>query len=85
MKPSVTIDERGIILHLTDTQGRGVAVPLSIETLLELQRQLELVRARFQGPELGSTLLRIGRAVVDVITKDKNAPPEPDDQRKRHR
>lgn len=32
-KPSITIDERGILLHLTNAEGQGIAVPIDPEGL----------------------------------------------------
>lgn len=32
-KPSISIDERGILLHLTDATGHGVTVPIDPEGL----------------------------------------------------
>jgi hypothetical protein len=32
VRPSITLDERGVILHVTDERGEGVAVPITSET-----------------------------------------------------
>jgi hypothetical protein len=32
-KPSISIDERGILLHLTNAEGEGIAVPIDPEGL----------------------------------------------------
>lgn len=29
MKPSLTVDERGVLLHVTTEQGEGIAIPLN--------------------------------------------------------
>jgi hypothetical protein len=38
-KPSISIDERGILLHLTDATGHGVTVPIDPEGLALLAEQ----------------------------------------------
>lgn len=51
MKPSVTVDERGVILHVTDSDGKGVAVPLSGETLTEIAAKWNQAKATLITPE----------------------------------
>ena len=50
MKPSVTIDERGVILHVTTDAGEGVAIPLEPATVLELAAGFEAAKARLKTP-----------------------------------
>lgn len=38
-KPSISIDERGILLHLTNAAGEGIAVPIDPEGLALLAEQ----------------------------------------------
>lgn len=50
MKPSVTIDERGVVLHVTNDAGDGVAVPLSGETIREIVVAAGRLKARMLEP-----------------------------------
>lgn len=35
MRPTLTIDERGFVIHFTNNEGEGVAVPLTREAVAE--------------------------------------------------
>jgi hypothetical protein len=86
MKPSVTIDERGVVLHVTDSEGNGVAVPLNAETAAELAEQLANVKAQLAEPSKRWSLLgRISRAVVREVLERPDATPDPDKTRKANR
>ena len=90
MKPSITIDERGAILHMTDSAGEGVAVPLNAETLTQLVAQGTLALERLKSPETrGQMLASLGRAVVRELfnpTKAKaDGPSDPDPTRTKDR
>jgi len=73
MKPSISIDERGVLLHLTDPQGHGFAVALNTETLNELGAQIAVALERVKAPETrGQFLWNIARAVVrEVLTPNE--------------
>lgn len=66
MKPSITIDERGVLLHVTDKDGHGVAIPLEPTTVLELAGSLQLAAQKLKTPEGKRTLVH---GLVDVFTK----------------
>lgn len=76
MKPTVTVDERGVTLHLVDETGHGYAVPLNQEMLTELGAQCAAALERLQSPGRGRLLWRLGRAVVRELMK-----PEEDGKR----
>lgn len=86
MKPSISIDERGVLLHMTDPDGKGFSVALNAETLNELAAQAYVALERLKAPEKrGLTLWNIARAVVRELTapqeKKDDGPPEPDPAR----
>lgn len=70
--PLITIDERGVILHLTDSKGDGVAVPLNLDTANELAAQLAIALERLRAPETRSGFLwSLARAVArEVLTPE---------------
>jgi hypothetical protein len=35
LKPTLTVDERGLIVHFTNSEGEGVAIPLTREACAE--------------------------------------------------
>lgn len=73
MKPSLTIDERGAILHVTTDAGEGVAIPLEPATVLELAAGFERARATLKTPEGRSSLVRgLGRLLLE-LADDKEA------------
>jgi len=51
MKPSITVDERGILLHVTNEAGEGFAIPLSTQTVVDLGLQLARAKAKLMTPE----------------------------------
>lgn len=51
MKPSITVDERGIILHLLNDAGEGVAVPLNASTVADSQAALARAKEKLKTPE----------------------------------
>lgn len=70
MKPSVTIDERGILLHVTDNDGHGVAIPLNGEALAELGAQVAIALERMKEPSARNALLwRIAKIVAAEVVK----------------
>lgn len=72
VKPSVTIDERGVILHVTTEAGEGVAIPLEPKTVLELAAALERARGAFKSGSGWSTVLRgAGRILLDLTSQEK--------------
>jgi hypothetical protein len=86
VKPSVTIDERGILLHVTDTEGKGVAVPLNAETVREISHALE----RLKAPETRSQLFKnvahaIAQTLLGTPENKADGTPEPDPTRKTDR
>lgn len=67
MKPSITIDERGVLLHVTTDAGEGVAVKLEPSTVLELMAGLERARGALKTTAGWSTLLRgAGRLLLEL-------------------
>ncbi len=67
MKPSVTIDERGALLHVTTSTGEQISIPLEAETVFELAAGFERVKSALKTPEGKSTLLRgLGRLLTEL-------------------
>lgn len=60
MRPSITVDERGVLLHVLDEAGEGVAVKLDAETIKSLGMQLAAAKAALLTTEgkrlIGKTL-----------------------------
>lgn len=74
MKPSVTVDERGVLLHVTNAAGEGFAVPLNGETVSEIGAQLARAKSKLLTPEGKS---RVARALSSLFwqlveEEDKN-------------
>jgi hypothetical protein len=69
VKPSITIDERGVLLHVTDSDGNGVAVPLEPSTVLELSAALDRARTNLRTPKGRGVLLRGLAALAAEIAK----------------
>ena len=67
MKPSISIGERGAVLHVTDNEGHGVAVPLNRESLERLGVQAATALEAFRGPNKGKAWWRLVRAVATTI------------------
>lgn len=80
-KPAITVDERGVLLHLVDDEGHGFAVPLNQDTLAELGAQCAGALERLQSPEKrGRLLWRLGRAVVrELMQPEEHGPTSPPD------
>jgi len=68
MKPTLTLDERGLILHVTTEAGEGVAVPLKPETFAEVSKGVE----RLLSPEGKRRLLRgLGQLFLELTKPEK--------------
>lgn len=77
MKPSVTVDERGILLHVTDSEGRGVAIPLDSSAIVELSAGLARARARLVDAKGRKVLMRqLGRVVWDLMCETPSEEPK---------
>lgn len=64
MKPSVTVDERGVVLHVTNDAGEGVAIPLNAELVTDATK----AAARLLSPEGKRALLRgLGKAFFELL------------------
>jgi hypothetical protein len=90
VKPSISIDERGVLLHMTDAEGKGIAVALNTETLTEIVAQGTVALERLKSPETrGQALWSLGRAVVRELFKPNqeraDGPSEPDAAREKDR
>lgn len=69
MKPSITVDERGVILHVTTDAGDGVAVPLNAEMVTEVIQGAE----RLLSPEGKRRVLRgLGRLFLELTAPEKD-------------
>ena len=55
--PRITIDERGVMLHMTTSAGEGVSVALEPETVFRLLESLQHAASELKTPE-GKQLLR---------------------------
>jgi hypothetical protein len=61
-QPKVTIDGRGVVVHLTDSNGRGVEVPLT-----EVPAAVARAAAALKSSEGRSTFLRgVGRLLASL-------------------
>lgn len=70
MKPGVSIDERGVLLHVTTEDGETVSVPLDASTLVELSAGLERARARLLDRAGRKQLLRqLGKLVWELMSE----------------
>jgi hypothetical protein len=69
VKPSVTIDERGVLLHVTTEAGEGVAIPLAAETVVELIGGLTRARVALMQPKGRKIVLRALGAAFLELTK----------------
>lgn len=68
MKPSITVDERGIILHVTTATGEGVAVPLNAELVTEAKNAF----AKLATPEGKRRVLHgLGRLFSELTEPEK--------------
>lgn len=67
--PSITIDERGILLHLTDGNGEGVAIPLEPATLLQLGAAVGKALAEVKTPRGRSLLVSAAGALFRELTE----------------
>jgi hypothetical protein len=78
--PLITVDERGIIVHLVDSEGHGVAVPLNGESLAALAGQCALALEKIKSADTrGGFLWGVARAVVREVLSTKkgtDGPPE---------
>lgn len=71
-KPSITVDERGVILHLTNDAGEGFAVELSPSTILEMGAQLAKAKAALVTPEGKRTIVKaLGSLFQELIKHPK--------------
>lgn len=67
MKPSVTVDERGVLLHVTNGAGEGIAVPINAELVGDVTK----AAARLLTPEGKSAALRVvGRVLLELLKED---------------
>ena len=64
MKPSLTVDERGVLLHVTTEQGEGIAIPLDPK---ELAVTAAAALERVLSPEGKRRLVRgLGRLFLEL-------------------
>lgn len=81
-KPSITVDDRGVLLHVLGPDGEGFAVPLDSSTVLEMSAALTRAAAALKTTEGRSTLLRgVGRLLRELAepketTNDDGGKPE---------
>lgn len=68
MKPAISIDERGILLHVTDDTGEGIAVPLDPE------RIAAGVKTAIQNAKSEDGKRRILRALGSLVSDLLEAP-----------
>ena len=71
MKPTVTIDERGVLLHVTDAAGNGYAIPLEPATVIEMAAALSRAKAALKTPEGRSVLVSALGGLLRELTKPK--------------
>ncbi len=82
-KPSITVDERGVILHLTNDAGEGFAVELSPSTIVEMGAQLAKAKAALVTPEGKRTIVKalgsLFQELVKTQPKEDDGASKPDD------
>lgn len=81
MKPSVTVDERGILLHVPLADGSIMSIPLEAETVFRMLAALQRAGAALQTTQGKKLLLRaageVFRRLVETPVKDEeNGPSE---------
>lgn len=68
MKPSLTVDERGFVVHFTNEAGEGVAVPLSAEMVGDVVKGVQ----ECLTPEGKKRVLRgLGALCLELIAPGK--------------
>lgn len=69
MKPSVTVDERGVLLHVVTEEGEGIAIPLDPR---ELAATTAAVLDQVLSPEGKRRLVRgLGRLFLELTAPEK--------------
>lgn len=68
-KPSVTVDERGILLHVPLEDGSILTVPLEAETVFRMLAALQRAGAALQTSEGKRLLLRAAGEVFRRLTE----------------
>ncbi len=71
--PRITMDERGVLLHMTTSAGESVSVALEPETVFRLLESLQQAAGALKTPE-GKQLLR--GALVSLwhgLTREKGS------------
>jgi hypothetical protein len=69
MKPSLTLDERGLLLHVAIGED-VVSVPVEPATVRELSATVDRARDALKTPEGRSTLVRgLGRLFAELTEK----------------
>lgn len=79
MKPSISIDERGVLLHVTNEAGEGVTVPLEPATIQQMGQQLAKAKAALMTPEGKRTVTKALSALFWELVgseKDKDGTPK---------
>ena len=67
MKPSITIDARGALLHVTMKDDQVVSIPLEPETVRQVSSIIERAKDSLKTPEGRSTLVRgLGRILSEL-------------------
>lgn len=78
MKPSITADERGVLLHVTNEAGEGFAIPLSAATITQLGLQLAQAKARLMTPEGKSQVIKaLGSLFWQLVGEKEDGSPKP--------
>lgn len=80
-RPGVTIDGRGVVVHLVDSDGRGIDVPLN-----EVPARVARVAGALKSREGRSTLLRgVFRLLGSLAEPEEQRSNATDDGRKADR
>jgi hypothetical protein len=70
MKPSITVDERGVLLHVVTEQGEGVAIPLDPKMLAAAAGE---AFTRVQTPEGKTRVVRaLGRLFLELTAPESS-------------
>jgi len=69
MKPSLTVDERGLVVHFTNDRGEGVAVPITSEMVKEAKNTFEKLATTPEGKR--RVLQGLGRLFLELTESER--------------
>lgn len=77
MKPSIIVDERGVVLQVTNDAGEAVSVPLDSATITQMGQQLARAKAALMTPEGKRTVTKaLGALFWELVGSDEDGTPK---------